>query len=98
MVVRIRIRLGLAPRTGALLSRQAALLATLLTPVALMAWALAAWRLASDLKWTGDFAIRSGVFSHWQVWIALGILVQFAAFLLHRAGRGGHGSDGASLS
>jgi hypothetical protein len=67
-----------------------------MTPLALMAWALAGWRLAADLKWTGDFAISSGVFSHWQVWVALGIVVQFAAFLLHRLARGDEDGDGAA--
>jgi hypothetical protein len=53
-----------------------------------MAWVLAGWRIAADLKWTGAFAITNGMFSHWQVWIAAAIAVQFAAFLLHRYAAG----------
>jgi hypothetical protein len=84
MIVRIRLRLG-AARAPRRADRQTALvLSSLMTPLALMAWVLGGWRLAADLKWTGSFAIADGVFSHWQVWIALGIGVQFAAFLLHR--------------
>lgn len=79
------------------LNRQAALMvSSLMTPVALMAWALGGWRLAADMKWTGAFAISQGLFSHWQVWIAVGIAFQFAAFLLHRYARNGdYDGDGA---
>jgi hypothetical protein len=93
MIVRIRLRLGgaRAPRRT---DRQTALvLSSLMTPVALMAWVLGGWRLAADLKWTGAFAIADGMFSHWQVWIALGIGVQFAAFLLHRYATGDEDKD-----
>jgi hypothetical protein len=70
-------------------------MSSLMTPLALMAWALGGWRLAADLEWTGSFAIQEGVFSHWQVWIAVGFAVQFASFLLHRYARGE--DDGAAL-
>jgi hypothetical protein len=93
MIVRIRLRLGKRRATG-VMHRQAALVASsLMTPVALMAWALGGWRIAADLKWTGDFAIEEGLFSHWQVWIAVGIAVQFAAFLLQRYARRDEDSD-----
>jgi hypothetical protein len=100
MVVRIRLNYGSTLRKTAAANRQAALImSSLMTPVALMAWALGCWRLAADLKWTGEFAIASGLFSHWQVWIAVAIGVQFAAFLLHRYGRGDdYGDDDAALS
>ena len=32
---------------------------------------LALWRLTFDLGWTDPFAIQEGLFSHWQVWLAL---------------------------
>jgi hypothetical protein len=99
MRITIRVRYGSARRKAEEFNRHAALIASsLMTPVAVMAWALAGWRLAADLKWTGDFAIRSGIFSHWQVWIALGILVQFAAFLLHRYARREAGPDDTAFS
>jgi hypothetical protein len=86
MVVRIRFHYENAVRRTAALNRQATGLASsLLTPVAFTAWALGGWRLLADLKITGDFAISSGLFSHWQVWIALGVVLQVAAFLLQRA-------------
>ncbi|HUS06463.1 MAG TPA: hypothetical protein VMZ52_09215 [Bryobacteraceae bacterium] len=49
-----------------------------------MAIALGFWRLCADLNWTGQFAISKGVFSHWQVWIALGIALQIGSVTLHR--------------
>lgn len=88
MVVRIRLRLGTSRTSAEPVHRQAALMtSSLMTPVALMAFALGGWRIAADLKWTGEFAISEGFFSHWQVWIALGIGVQFCAFLLQRLSR-----------
>ena len=97
MIVRIRLRLGSSNRNAGQVSQRAALVVgSLMTPLAVMAWALGAWRLAADMKWTGEFAIASGVFSHWQVWIALGIGVQFFAFLLHRAAGSGEGGDDAA--
>lgn len=88
MVVRIRLSFGKRRTSEEPVHRQAALVtSSLMTPVALMAFALGGWRIAADLKWTGDFAISEGLFSHWQVWIALGIAIQFCAFLLQRHGR-----------
>ena len=97
MVVRIRLRFGKKSRTSdAPVHRQAALVtSSLMTPVALMAFALGGWRIAADLKWTEDFAISDGLFSHWQVWIALGIAIQFCAFLLQRHARETGDGDGA---
>ena len=100
MVVRIRLNYGSVLRKTAAANRQAALImSSLMTPLALMAGALGCWRIAADLKWTGEFAISRGLFSHWQVWIALAIAVQFGAFLLHRyASRDDYGDDDAALS
>jgi hypothetical protein len=87
-------------RKTAAANRQAALvISSLMTPLAFLAWTLGGWRIAADLKWAGAFAISTGFFSHWQVWIAVAIAVQFAAFFLHRYGRGeGYGDDDAALS
>jgi hypothetical protein len=57
-------------------------------PVVLMAYVLGIWRLASDLGMAGEFAI-SGIFSHWQVWIALAAALHIASVSLNRYGRGG---------
>jgi hypothetical protein len=51
----------------------------LLTPVALVAYVLAGWRLGADLNWTGAFFISKGLLSHWQVWLALAIATQVTA-------------------
>jgi hypothetical protein len=99
MVIKIRLSYGSTLRKTAAANRQAALvMSSLMTPIALMAWALACWRIAADLRWAGKFAIPHGIFSHWQVWIAIAIAVQFASFLLHRyAGRHEYGDDDSAV-
>ena len=88
MIVRIRLGKRRQPDLAARTSGQTALvLSSLLAPASLMAWALAAWCLLANMNQAGEFAFRSGLLSHWQVWIAVGIAVQFAAFLIGRAGR-----------
>lgn len=59
----------------------------LLTPVALAGYVLAFWRLAADLKWVGEFFINTGLFSHWQVWLALAIGIHILATYLNRFSR-----------
>jgi hypothetical protein len=54
----------------------APLLAALLSPASVVALVLAFWRLGADLGWTGQFAISAGLFSHWQVWMALAVGLQ----------------------
>lgn len=88
MIVRIRLSQGRSRRKLGSGARRAALVcAALLAPVALMAWALGCWGLLADMEWAAGFAIREGLFSHWQVWMALGVGVQFTAFLLSRLAR-----------
>ena len=87
----VRIKLSQGPpiqrKTGK--NRQvASAIGTLLMPAVLMAYVLGIWRLASDLGMAGEFAI-SGIFSHWQVWIALAALMHIASASLNRYGRGG---------
>jgi hypothetical protein len=88
MIVRIRFgrpaHIENKPRKN---RRVALAMASLLIPVAVMASVLGIWRLGADLKITGDFAIASGLFSHWQVWIASAIVLAFLARLLNRYGR-----------
>ena len=100
MVIRIRLSYGDAIRKTAVMNRQAALVvSSLMTPLAVMFWALGFWRIAADLRWTGEFAIASGLFSHWQVWIALAIAVQAGAIFLQRfARREPIAEDDAALS
>ncbi|HEV8415447.1 MAG TPA: hypothetical protein VGQ49_17800 [Bryobacteraceae bacterium] len=60
----------------------------LLVPASLMAYSLGFWRLASDLGLAGQFDI-TGTFSHWQVWIGLGVILHASSIVLSRYGRGG---------
>ncbi len=86
----VRLRLGRGPRVNktAEKGRKAALaLAALLSPAALMACALAFWRLGADVGITGPFAIGRGPFSHWQVWVGVAAATQVAAVVLKRYGR-----------
>jgi hypothetical protein len=62
-------------------------MAALLTPAAVMACVLTLWRLAADLNLTGQFPITDGLFSHWQVWVTVGAMLQFSAILLNRYGK-----------
>jgi hypothetical protein len=99
MIVRVRLRLG--PTFGRSLARNrelASLTAALLTPAAAMALVLGVWRLGADLKWTGAFAISSGLFSHWQVWIALAGLLETGASILNRYGRRRTAGEAATVS
>ncbi len=96
MIVRIRFGRGSHIEHKPRKNRRAALaMASLLVPVAVMTCVLGLWRLAADLKITGDFAIVDGLFSHWQVWIASAIVLAFLVRLLNRYGRS---EDGATTS
>lgn len=56
----------------------------LLTPVAVVAGALGAWRFGVDAGWTNTFFIADGLLSHWQVWCAFAIGLQACAYTLKR--------------
>lgn len=93
----VRIRFGRGPRVerkGRKNRRLALAMAAMLTPAALMACSLGMWRIAADLDWTGDFAIGSGIFSHWQVWIVSAVVLVIFSRILNRYGRG----DGTAAS
>ena len=92
--MRVRIRFGKGARVGTgnrnhqrvSNQRLAHAVGALLTPAAVMALALGMWRAAADLKWTSSFAIATGLFSHWQVWLGGAAVLQVGARLLHRYG------------
>ena len=90
MLLRIRFEKGpmVALRRGKN-RRVASAVAALLTPAGVISFFLAAWRLAADLNWANSFAIPSGLFSHWQVWLGGAALLQACAHFLNRYGRGG---------
>ena len=97
MVVRIRFGTGRKVERNNGKNRRVALaLSALLTPGAVMASALGLWRLAADMKWTGEFAISSGLFSHWQVWLGAALALQLCARLLNRYAKGGDPPDAAA--
>ena len=90
MVVRIRFAKGPTLKKKRTQNRKLAILGgALLTPAALVASMLAVWRIAADLKVTNSFAIPSGLFSHWQVWLGAAIALQLCSRVLNRYGRGG---------
>ena len=51
-----------------------------------MAFVLSMWRLGSDLGFARSFAIHTGILSHWQVWLAISVAIQFLAVILNRYG------------
>jgi hypothetical protein len=56
---------------------------SLITPTCVMAYVLAAWRLAADMGISGGSGMK-GLFSHWQLWMALGLCLQFGGRTLNR--------------
>lgn len=88
MVVRIRLSSGKKLQRKPRKNQHVALAAaSLLTPAAVMACVLALWRLTADVNATSQFPISSGIFSHWQVWLALAGSLQFFATVLNRYGK-----------
>jgi hypothetical protein len=88
MVVRIRIVKGLKVGRQRRKNRRIALAAAaLLTPAAFLVGVFGVWRLTADLGFTAGFVISSGIFSHWQVWLATAVLLQLCARMLNRYGK-----------
>jgi len=89
MMVRIKLQKGRPIQKKDGKNRQvASAIGALLIPAAFMAYVMGAWRLASDLGMAGEFAV-TGLFSHWQVWIALAAALHIASTSLNRYGNGG---------
>ena len=88
MIVRIRFGKGAkVGKEGRKNQRLAAAAAALLNPAALIAAALALWRVTSDMNITRSFAITSGFFSYWQTWLGIAVLLQVCSRLLNRYSR-----------
>lgn len=88
----VRIRFGKSSKLGRKRQknrRLALLLAALLPPSALAAAVLSFWSIAADLNWTNSFAISSGIFSYWQVWLGAAVALQLCARALNRYGKRG---------
>jgi hypothetical protein len=95
MVVRIRFSKGPKVAEKRRKNRRVALAtAGLLTPAAFLVGVVGVWRLTADLGFTAGFAISSGIFSHWQVWLASAVLLEVFARLLNRYGK----SEDAAVS
>ena len=67
--------------------RLAPAVSPLLAPFTFTGYALALWRLAADLGWAGEFFVSQGLFSRWQVWLAMAVATQLGARELKRFGR-----------
>ena len=86
MIIRLRLKIGRpVSRKRGKNRHLAQALASLLMPVSVAVYALAAWRIAADIGVAGAFPF-GGILSHWQVWLPLGILISFAVFTLNRYG------------
>jgi hypothetical protein len=85
MVLKIRFGRGavVSQRSGKN-SRIARLAASVLTLVAISCGSFGIWRIGTDLDWAGDFVFPQGLLSHWQVWIAAAIAVQYLSWRLAR--------------
>ena len=71
---RIRIQWN-AQRVLSLQPNLALAAASLLAPCALVAFTLMCWSVAADLRWTAEFFVTHGIFSHWQSWLAASIVL-----------------------
>ncbi len=88
MVVRVKLGSGRRVAQRSRKNRHLAFgAAALLAPISLMAYVLGLWRLAADLGVAGEFTIQ-GIFSHWQVWMAIAVAAHASAVILNRYGRG----------
>lgn len=89
-MVRVRLNLGKIRKQGETEVPPAVLrLRRWLSPASVVALAMALWRLACDLGLAGRFAVTEGLFSHWQVWMALAIILQVLDLKLGRHDRTG---------
>ena len=93
-VMTVRIRLRLKAKTPGKSNRQLAMtLSRWMPPLSALASVLAFWRLGADIDRNLGFGISQGLLSHWQVWLATGLLLHVAGPMLARYGRG----DGAAI-
>ena len=89
MIVRIQFGAGRQVQRKAGKNRPlASACGALLMPVALMAYVLGFWRLASDMGLVAESGIK-GPFAHWQVPIAAAVILHAASSILTRYGRRG---------
>jgi hypothetical protein len=88
MVVRVAIARGPFLRRARLKnSGTLQVFSSLLTPISVACVLMGAWKVGDDMEWAEPFAITQGLFSHFQVWFALGSGVQALSWRLARHGR-----------
>lgn len=83
----VKIRFGRGPhvtRRKGKNSRIAMLGGSLLTLISICLCSLGIWRLCQDVGLAGDFVFADGFLSHWQVWIASAVILQYACWRLTR--------------
>jgi hypothetical protein len=88
--MRVRILFHSGPKVrlvGTKNQKLALAFAALLKPALLGVWSLVLWRLASDLGQAGTFGIEGGLFSHWQMWLAVAFCLHGLSAALMRFGR-----------
>ena len=88
----VRIRFGKGPKLGKRRKGNQRIArcrgGCLRLAAALIASRLAVWRIAADLNVANSFAIPSGLFSHWQVWLGAAVGLQLCSRVLNRYGKG----------
>ncbi|GAB4373963.1 MAG: hypothetical protein OHK0021_16010 [Bryobacter sp.] len=59
-------------------------LASLLTPVSVLAIVVSLWGVLADTGFARQFLVDAGIWSHWQVWLALGLALQGLGMALEK--------------
>lgn len=72
------------PPRAVLFVASVSMLGFLLSPVAVLAGALGAWRLGAEQGWTSQFLIADGLLSRHQLWFAVAIGLQTSASIINR--------------
>jgi hypothetical protein len=76
----VRIRITSIPQA----SEVASGLAGPLTLLSVTCFSMSVWKILADLGWAGKFFLSSGIWSHWQLWIASAVAGQLVSFRLAR--------------
>jgi hypothetical protein len=82
----VRIRWSTSSNVAVLKYHWALAVGSLLAPLALVALTVSFWGFAAEFRWASSFFITVGLFSHWQVWLALAGLFLLLARLLSNYG------------
>jgi hypothetical protein len=69
--------------------RAALILSAVLAPASLAAFTAGCWQIAAELRWIPALVTGTGVFSHWQVWLAASAVLLLAVTVLDRFADGG---------